>query len=187
MKPDIDPWDLAQKPGYHLEEFYCRATDGHGHSEAMNLKLSPGVTGQIAAIVASGKLPTYRTPQDFARDAIVHRLKYVGELMKLEKVLGVVDLNVTLSKIDVLRRYRMEQEAVVIQFRDECEAAVDRGDLRHLDELLNLGQDAAEGLKSGYLDEMTEHLDRYGRVASRMRSAADARFEMELRTLTEES
>lgn len=180
-KPEIDPWDLATKPTYNREGHYCRATDGHGHSESMALKLSPGVMGQLAEIVASRRIPEYRTPQDIVRDAVIHQLRWIAENVPDEDAGRIVDLNVILSRIDALRKRRLEQAQVLTQFRDECEAALADNNLLELDNILLAGHEALEGLDPGYVETMQQMVTQYGLTQAKLHAINEARREAALR------
>jgi hypothetical protein len=46
------------------------------------VKVPPQTAGELASIVASRVFPTYRTSNDFVRDAIVHRVHDIAEMVK---------------------------------------------------------------------------------------------------------
>lgn len=79
-----DPWAIAQTNGYDIDKFYIRSTDGRGHSENVQAKLSPAMIGELNELIHTRELP-YRTVQDFIRDACVHRARYISELVKTGK------------------------------------------------------------------------------------------------------
>ena len=65
--------------GYDEANFYTRATDHHGHGEIMRFKVPPDVYAEPGhgARGQSRRLPD---PADFVRDAIVHLLRWPGQL-----------------------------------------------------------------------------------------------------------
>jgi len=72
-------WELEHPDDCSPDRFYTKATDNHGHSELVHLKVPPGTLSTIAQIVQSRAIPEYRTSHDLIRDAIVHRLHYLRE------------------------------------------------------------------------------------------------------------
>lgn len=72
-----DGWGVTDD--YDVASFYTDGRDGRGHSDSHRVRLKPEVLGEIGALVASGKIPEYSTPQAFIRDAIVHRLHWLSE------------------------------------------------------------------------------------------------------------
>jgi Arc/MetJ-type ribon-helix-helix transcriptional regulator len=72
-----DGWGVETE--YSIDEFYCEATDGRGHSDNHRVRLKPQISGEIGALVESGRIPEYSTSSAFIRDAIVHRLRWLSE------------------------------------------------------------------------------------------------------------
>lgn len=83
-----DPWAIAQTNGYDIDKFYTRSTDGKGHSENVQAKLSPAMIGEIGELLHARVLP-YKTVQDFIRDACIHRAKYVHALLETKRIEGL--------------------------------------------------------------------------------------------------
>lgn len=61
--------------GYRSDRFYTRSSDNQGHDVQMRVRVPKGLDSQIHAAVA--EVPEYRTPHDFIRDAILHRLEWI--------------------------------------------------------------------------------------------------------------
>lgn len=76
-----DTGDEFASNGYSRDSFYVTATDDKGHSSKVRISVPPSLKGQLSALIASKVLPMYRTEEDFHRDAIVHRLHDVTEMM----------------------------------------------------------------------------------------------------------
>ncbi len=72
-----DGWGVSDD--YDIAEFYPKATDGRGHSDNLRVRVKPDLAGEVAALVATGNIPEYTTSQDFIRDAMVHRLRWLAE------------------------------------------------------------------------------------------------------------
>jgi hypothetical protein len=67
-------WNVLKGAGYNVDDVYAHSTDDKGHYERIRVKLSPALEAMMAEIVAND--PRYRTPEDFIRDAMVHRAHY---------------------------------------------------------------------------------------------------------------
>lgn len=63
---------------YSPDKFYTRATNQKGFKDNIRLSLPPEMLGQIQAWVQGKEIPAYKTQQDFVRDAIFHRLKFLA-------------------------------------------------------------------------------------------------------------
>lgn len=72
-----DLW--AVDDGYSVDKYYTRATDNKGHGSTLYARMLTDVAEQIAKIVQSNVIPEYKTHQDFIRDAIYHRLRYLSD------------------------------------------------------------------------------------------------------------
>jgi hypothetical protein len=67
---------------YSRDSYYIGATDSRGHGTKSYVNVPPQVKGEISALLASRSFPAYRTEADLYRDAIVHRLHDLSEMMK---------------------------------------------------------------------------------------------------------
>lgn len=65
-------------PEYDPSQFYIHATDKRGHSLSVRFALPPDQHHHLMKIVHDARYP-YDTPQDFVRDAVVHRLASLAE------------------------------------------------------------------------------------------------------------
>lgn len=80
-RPDEFLTDAAEdtSPSYSLEKFYTASRDKKGHDTTIRISLPHSVMDGIARMVAQRVIPEYRTPPDVLRDALVHRLQWLGE------------------------------------------------------------------------------------------------------------
>lgn len=62
-----------------------RSTDAKGHATSQNIKIEPLLAHAVKVIVNNESLP-YRSPADFARDAMAHR---VQQLMEKDPAFGM--------------------------------------------------------------------------------------------------
>lgn len=71
--------DSGRRKGYDPNQFYPYSRDAKGHSQPFRVDVPDGELNEMWEIVNASQ-GIYRTPQDFVRDAIVHRAKYLGEM-----------------------------------------------------------------------------------------------------------
>lgn len=77
---------------YDPEAFYTEASDKKGRGEPIQARIPPQVSGAIAALVQSGKIPQYQTQSDFVRNALVHQLHKDSERTKDEALRKIVTM-----------------------------------------------------------------------------------------------
>jgi len=90
---NIVPWD-TEAEGYSVDKFYTMG----GSKDRVFIRgtLPTDVHRQIAKLVQSGDFPVYETQQDFYRDAIFHRLKYLVNsynVPTMERTLNIAEAN----------------------------------------------------------------------------------------------
>ncbi len=107
--------------GYAVDKFYITATDGHGHGGKIQVKMKESELALIGQWV--GEATTiYRSPQDFIRDAVHHRLHQLHELKrggKLSKGLREALVSAGLQAEKVLRDQRHDAMKMLDEEVDE--------------------------------------------------------------------
>lgn len=98
---------------YSVENYYTASTDAKGHGTTFRLYIPPTILYQCGRIVASRKVPQYRTKEDIGRDALYHRLHWINENVDF----GDSDLDRTLSMWDI--RMQMQQQADRVEEAEE--------------------------------------------------------------------
>lgn len=158
-----DGWGVTDD--YDIAEFYTKATDGRGHSDNLRVRVKPEVAGEIAATVASGRIPDYTTPQDFIRDAIVHRLRWLAE--------HADDAALTAKLTETVRRTVIEEttsryitlidsfEEFLTRTRDVCERALKWEDHHGVDRYLNDVEEYAENSRDPYASRLRAVVTHY--------------------------
>jgi hypothetical protein len=73
--PSWTPADSSYDPN----KFYTEGSDKSGRGDPTSVRFPPQTASAIAALVQSGKIDAYRTTSEFVRDAVIHRLQYIGE------------------------------------------------------------------------------------------------------------
>jgi hypothetical protein len=157
-----DPWALATGQGYSVDTFYVRSTDGKGHSENIQAKLSPAMVGELNALIRTGDVP-YRTIQDFIRDACTHRAKWLADNKLAARSLDPIAAADALLAIMEQRKLRRElAENMAAQTKREFDEAMRHGDtsealqmIDYLDQVADTWQDVTQ---QGILLESVEKM-----------------------------
>jgi len=140
----FDPWQLvvekveAEGDDYSPDEFYTKATNKHDHSSApYSVRVDPSMSAQISALIQSGKIPHYRTPSDFFRDAITHRLHYLVNRMDLgtPELMELLARTRTQARLDMMAAEVADLDKMIKTARDGINDARIRGDKYMLDQL----------------------------------------------------
>lgn len=161
-----DPGDEYRPGSYSPDKYYVRHTDSKGHGGRLNLNLSRQLIAQAERIIQLGIIPRYRTVGDFAADAFVHRLHYIGR--KFDD--GEIIRTVSLASIAADARQRQEDRQLFIKMKDDIEAyfqdlynAEEHDKVR--DHALRLMQDkeaVPPEWRREYTDMLEKHLKRVG-------------------------
>lgn len=157
-----DGWGVTDE--YDIGSFYCRSTDHRGHSNNLRVRVKPEVSGEVAALVASGTIPEYTTSQDFIRDAIVHRMRWLAENMENPALRARLSEAVRRAAIDEsTARYTTlidSFEEFVGRTKEVCERALrfddHAGIAAYLHEVIEYANNTREPY-SGMLLKVVEH------------------------------
>lgn len=77
--PFVTDSSSQQSNTYDATKFYTVARDKKGFTTTVRVSIPPSVMSQIASLIATQTIPEYRTSADVLRDALVHRLVWLGE------------------------------------------------------------------------------------------------------------
>ena len=98
---------------YDKEKFYVKSTDSSGHRMWQKLSLPPAYLAQVQILIHSNLIPVYKSPQDFFRDAGIHRLIELEGLLKdreFTESLGMLHLDLKIKEAQA--KEKLEQEFV---------------------------------------------------------------------------
>ena len=82
-----DDFKTQDPSEYNIDDVWRGSADKQGHSAYIRVPVPKHWSGQINAMVQSGHFD-YKSQQDFARDAIYHRLHWAGQILKDDKFLA---------------------------------------------------------------------------------------------------
>lgn len=164
----FDPF-AGENKGYSRDNFYTAARDGAGNSETKYLKISGSILGQVGALVSSRQIPAYKTEADFIRDAVVHRLNDVGEMINDGKIAATINRAVKLDRIQQ-RQIELQEFAAVITNHEEVMAqCVQSEDDLLLEDLISDAESDYEELRPNYQARLTVVIDKYKAELQRLR------------------
>jgi hypothetical protein len=117
-----DASNTAEKT-YDPNSFYPASRDKKGFGASIRITVPPSILGEVSALVARGIIPEYRTNHDFFRDAIVHRLHYVSDMIRDENMQRVA----TSTAMDAEAQYYLdlmtEEDNFVKKVEEMCRRA----------------------------------------------------------------
>ena len=148
---------------YSIWKFYTSATDSYHHSATIKaITVPPHMIAQIGQIVQSRRIPVYKTLEDFIRDSINHRLKFVSEhyddLLSEEETRA---LNRSLAAAEIERNSEIAAElsAVIEKLSYKVQEAMQTSDLVTLKKHLLSGKDILANCGEPYFSRLKAILD----------------------------
>ena len=144
---DPEAWTTVTPGGYSRSKYYMKATDGHGHSDHVQIKVTAQINGMMGALVASGTTQ-YRTVQDLVRDAIVHRLHDMHEMGKAGAIAGQLPEIIALAAMEQAKVEREARVNLCARVAQEVETLLQRG---QVDDLV-LALDGLDAISSTWPD-----------------------------------
>lgn len=146
---------------YSVEKFYTRSRDRSRNHASYRVNIPEELSGEIAAMIASGKIPEYKTAGDFIRDAVVHRLKWVSDNLPSLNLEQAIQWQMSMDNIAKAKQKRDIEEASVNSCKDLIRQS--RDSTRDLERVLGQVRNIAEQLSWEDLKEDLEReLERYG-------------------------
>lgn len=136
------------------------AADHQGHSVNLRVKVPVEWSGAIAELTASKSWPEYKTPQDFIRDAIHHRLHWAESQSGRESIPEVANLMAIERVFTSIRRYealnkqfKAMRDQMIDAFRDS--AVTDPQVLAaQIEDTTTIAEDFPEPFRSRLLDDL---------------------------------
>lgn len=157
---EFDVFALVDSSRYRHDRFYTRSVDRHGHGESLRIRVPQGIDSQILAAVSN--IPFYNSPQDFFRDAAVHRLEWLQHHF---------DLDDSVRRMTELERYNADSErrdqeiaqmqAAVAQLDNHLEVCFQAQDWQMLALGLVEGDELAEWLREPYQTQALQVLAKW--------------------------
>jgi hypothetical protein len=163
-KKAFNSFDLVGSEAYSVDKFYTRSTNKHDHSsEKIQTPYPPNVHAMIMELVNDAGFPDYRSPQDVARDAVVHRIWHHANKSNDEKTLRLCVEEMLICEQAKIAQRVETLERMVAEARqtfEKCHMARDDVSLR---ELLDLHEERVEELQQPYKGQVAAMIEQYRR------------------------
>lgn len=166
----IDPWQL-EDANYSRANFYTRSVDSRGHKETFHVPSPPAIFGQVGELVASRMIPAYRSPQDFVRDAIVHRLRDVAEMTASGQLARVISLEVIRCQQEQMLVEMEEFEKVLVTSEQVMEQAAKLEDVGMLDQAITYSKEQAESIRDPYRSRLLVTVQKHEETLKRIKKS----------------
>jgi len=143
-------WDTDLPSTYSPDNLYTQSVDGKGHGDLLHVRMKSWITSKISQLVVSRKFG-YKTPQDFVRDAIVHRLQYWAEREE-----SMDDIDSILRHVYVMQDYleeeqrRMEHEQLINDMTTVVNAHLASGAMEEARRIVYDMRQNADGIPNNY-------------------------------------
>jgi len=152
---------------YDVDKVWTSSQDQHGHSVQNRVNYPKSWAGQVAELVHSREWPEYRSPQDFVRDAIYHRLHWAHNSQRTTdpELAAVLAESAIESMLDPFLSASDQYSRVEKRIEEAGGLAISHGDQVAFQKVLNNIEDyIREHIRPPYLDRL---LDRVGQWRKR--------------------
>lgn len=167
MDGDFDPWELGTA-NYSPSKIYTRSVDKKGHGEVLHVKLPPDLMARAAEIVAAKAFPDYRTPHDIVRDALVHRLKYMADVLRDDELQRRVTIEMRNCEIEGMLRELEQLQTHVKLGLTLLKQAKDSEDEGMVERFIVWAEAEVEELREPYAGEVRKMLGEARKVLKQM-------------------
>lgn len=146
----FDPWDTEKGQSYSTDNFYTRSTNKNDHSAECKFRFPPHLQAAVSEIIESKQFPQLRSIQDFWRDAAVHRLHYLNEVMQNSKLQRQLSLEMRACRVAQQQTEVEELKAVVDRHTNNLELALSMRDAEAISDSLALLEDDLPNVRNPY-------------------------------------
>lgn len=147
---EFDPWDTERGQSYDLDTFYTRSTNKHDHSAECKFRFPPHLQAAVVEIVASKQFPQLRSLQDFWRDAAVHRLHYLNDIIQDGRLDKQLSLEMRACRVAEKQKEVEELKDVVDRHTNNLELALSMRDREAISDSLAMLEDDLPNIRNPY-------------------------------------
>lgn len=147
--------DVLEPSGYDVTKFYTASAYGDSGTGQQRLSLANQINHRIDAIVQSGHYPYYETRQDLIRDAIYHRLQWLGEHYDMGAEFNSALATMAFEQSVIWHQSYVDTMDRIIEASEKLvESATKRGDFSTLTGFIDSAKVQLENLPSPYFERL---------------------------------
>lgn len=155
----FDPF-APEDRGYSRTQFYI-GSGGRENGDSKSVRFPTWTIGPLGELIASRKVADYRTEADFWRDAAIHRLHDVAEMLDDDGLRMVVNRQIVLARIASRQTELAELNKIVSDFETTMRECVEAGDTGLLEVLLDDAEHDCGELRPVYRQKLSQVIDTY--------------------------
>lgn len=146
---EFDVFELVDDRSYNPARFYTKSINKHDHSELFQVKVPKGIDSQIHAAVKM--VGQYRSPQDFFRDAAIHRLEWLQHHYELDdSVRRLIELERLMADSELAKIETEAMVSAVEQLEEALERYYSSGDIQMFADEIMRGEERVDWLRDPY-------------------------------------
>lgn len=160
----FDPWDTEKGHEYSEDHFYTRSTNKHDHSIDARFRFPPHLAAMVSGIVDSKRFPSLRSNADFYRDAAVHRLHHLNEMIQDGKYSKALSIEMRLARVEARRKEMEELTAALTTHEQTLELARQSEDYEAMSDTLADIEDDIPAFREPYKKNLKLLAAKYRRM-----------------------
>lgn len=153
-------WEVESSTDWWYDEtrMYTGSQDDHGHSAQVRVNFPKNLAAQLQRVIADGRIPEYKSLNDFVRDAIVHRVHKVGKWLDNGDLLQEVHVGLLLAEQQQIKQQKVDAQLYLNALRENLTDAKTRGRTEFLKQMVRKAREAADTLPEDFQDELEREL-----------------------------
>lgn len=129
---------------YAVEKFYTDSRDNKGHAASYRIQIPTGLGNELAELIASKRIPDYRTVADVFRDALTHRLHWLKDEFHIDTLERPVTMYTLRCEAERQGQMREDSEAACRVIEENLRMAGSRAELDRCKETATSAMELAE-------------------------------------------
>lgn len=157
----FDPWDTDKGFEYSEDHFYTRSTNKSDHSSDVRFRFPPHLAAMVSQIIDSKQFPQLRSVADFYRDAAVHRLHHLNEMIGDGKIESGLNIEMRIARIEARQKEVTSLKEAVEKHTGLLEDAWQSNDFEAMSDMLALLEEDIPSFRQPYRRQLKELSTRF--------------------------